>query len=552
VTGLVTAFGSGAMTNSLVDIASQANAYFIIGSNTTEQHPVIGIQLRQAVKRRGAKLVLADPRRLDLADIATIHLQQKPGTDIALINGLMNVIIAEGLWDRAFVESRTEGFEAIKAVVERYTPEYAAEITGVPADDIRRAARLLATTKPASLLYAMGITQHTSGHQNVLSCANLQMLLGNMGIAGGGVNPLRGQNNVQGACDMGGLPNVYPGYQAVTIEAVRAKFEQAWGVPLSGEIGTTVVHMFNKVETGETKAMYVIGENPAMSDPDAEHVKKCLRELDFLVVQDIFLTETAQLADVVLPATSFAEKDGTFTNTERRVQRVRKAIAPVGESRADWEILCELAKRMQAYSGELESDAQFAAWEYVHPSEIMDEIAALTPIYGGISYERIEKAGLQWPCPTADHPGTSILHVGRFSRGIGHFSAVEWLSPAEEPDEEYPFILTTGRVLEHFHTGTMTRRVVGLDQLQPEERLRIHPVDAAKLDLTDGEWTQVASRRGQVRVRAQVTEQMRPGVVFMTFHFVEALGNVLTNPALDPVAKIPEYKVCAVNVEVVA
>jgi predicted molibdopterin-dependent oxidoreductase YjgC len=464
----------------------------------------------------------------------------------------MNVIIAEELWDKAFVQSRTEGFDDLRATVAKYTPEYAAQITGVPADSIRRAARILAAAKPATLLYAMGITQHTSGHQNVLSCANLQMLLGNMGVPGGGVNPLRGQNNVQGACDMGGLPNVYPGYQAVTLDAVRLKFEQAWGVPLSGEIGTTVVHMFNKAETGEVKALYVIGENPVMSDPDAGHVRHCLESLDLLVVQDIFLTETAQFADVVLPATSFAEKDGTFTNTERRVQRVRKAIDPVGESRADWEILCDLAKRIQAYSQEPEPEGDFAQWEYVHPSQIMDEIAALTPIYGGISYARIEQEGLQWPCATYDHPGTAILHVGRFSRGVGHLSAVEWLPPAEEPDEEYPLILTTGRVLEHFHTGTMTRRVEGLDQLEPEERLRIHPADAAVLGLGDGDWSWVASRRGQIRVRAEVTEQVQPGVVFLTFHFAEALGNVLTNPALDPVAKIPEYKVCAVRVQALA
>jgi formate dehydrogenase alpha subunit len=536
------------MTNSIADIAEQANAYFIIGSNTTEQHPVIGIQLRQAVKRRGAKIVLADPRRLDLAGISAIHLQQKPGTDIALINGLMNVIISEELWDKESVESRTEGFDEMRAVVVKYTPEYAAQITDVPAEDIRRAARLLATTKPTALLYAMGITQHTCGHQNVLSCANLQMLLGNVGVPGGGVNPLRGQNNVQGACDMGGLPNVYTGYQAVTVDAVQAKFEEAWGVPLSGQVGTTLVHMFNKAETGELRAMYVIGENPVMSDPDAGHVAKCIESLEFLVVQDLFLTETARLADVVLPAVSFAEKDGTFTNTERRIQRVRKAIEPLGESRADWEVLSDLASRIQAHLQVPKPRGQYASWEYAHPSQIMDEIAALTPIYGGISYERIEEAGLQWPCPTIDHQGTSILHVGRFSRGIGHFSAVEWQPPAEEPDEAYPLILTTGRVLEHFHTGTMTRRVEGLNQLEPEERLRIHPTDAAALDLVDGAWTQVASRRGQVRVRAHLTKEVRPGVVFLTFHFAEALGNVLTNPALDPVAKIPEYKVCAVKV----
>jgi formate dehydrogenase major subunit len=543
------------MTNSMDDIAQEANAFFIIGSNTTEQHPVIGIQIRQAVKRRGAKVILADPRRLDLADIATIHLMHKPGTDIALINGLMNVIIGEDLWDKAFVQERTEGFEETRATVARYTPEYAAQITGVPAGDIRRAARLLATTKPAALLYAMGITQHTCGHQNVLACANLQMLLGNMGIPGGGVNPLRGQNNVQGACDMGGLPNVYSGYQAVTNQASQAKFEEAWGVPLSNEIGLTVVHMMDQAEAGAIKGLYVIGENPMLSDPDVSHVEKCLQSLDLLVVQDIFLSETARLADVVLPAASFAEKDGTFTNTERRVQRVRQAIQPVGESRADWEILCELAQRTLAHldgdapSAEARHSAPFGGWAYTHPSEILDEIAALTPSYGGIHFQRIEETGLQWPCPTDDHPGTSILHTARFASGIGKFSPVEWTPPAEEPDEEYPLILTTGRVLQHFHTGTMTRRVGGLEELEPEEHLRIHPADAAGLGLADGDWALVASRRGQVRVRTQLTQQVQPGVVFLTFHFAEALGNVLTIAALDPIAKIPEYKVCAVKVQ---
>ena len=538
------------MTNSIDDIVEQAEAYLIIGSNTTEQHPVIGIQIRQAVEKRGAKLVLADPRRIDITELATIHLRQKPGTDIALLNGLMNVILKEALWDQAFVEERTENIDELSAVVSKYTPEYAEQITGVPADKIRRAARLLASHKPAALLYAMGITQHTTGHQNVLSCANLQMLLGNMGIAGGGVNPLRGQNNVQGACDMGALPNVYPGYQAVTVQSAREKFEQAWGVLLPRDIGTTVVHMLNKAETGEIRALYIIGENPMMSDPDVGHVRHCLESVDFLVVQDIFLTETATLADVVLPASSFAEKDGTFTNTERRVQRVRAAIEPVGDSRPDWEILCDLAQRLVARGSAPATGARFSGWDYAHPSEIMDEIAALTPSYGGINYDRIEACGLQWPCPTAEHPGTKVLHAGQFSRGVGHFSGVEWQPPAEEPDDAYPLILTTGRVLEHFHTGTMTRRVAGLDQLEPEERLRIHPADAAHIGLGEGDWSLVSSRRGQVRVRAQLTPEVQPGVVFLTFHFAEALGNVLTNPALDPVAQIPELKVCAVRVDV--
>ncbi len=538
------------MTNSIADIVEQAKAYFIIGSNTTEQHPVIGIQLRQAV-RRGAKLILADPRELDLASIATLHLQQKPGTDIALLNGLMHIIIAEDLWDKEFVANRTEGFEELKTTVARYTPEYAEEITGVPAQDIRTAARLLAAHKPASLLYAMGITQHISGHQNVLSCANLQMLLGNMGIPGGGVNPLRGQNNVQGACDMGALPNVFTGYQRITDAAAREKFEKAWGVvDLPAQPGLTVVEMMNAAHQGQLKAMYIMGENPMVSDPDVNHVKESLENLDFLVVQDIFLTETAQLADVVLPAASFAEKEGTFTNTERRVQRLWQAISPVGSAKPDWQIIAELARRMQSEIGqEATREAKFASWDYAHPSEIMTEIAALTPSYGGISYERIDKVALQWPCPTADHPGTAILHVGKFSRGLGLFSALEWIPPAEMPDEEYPLLLTTGRVLQHYHTGTMTNRVEGLHSLVPEERVRMNIMDATRLKLSDGSWVIVKSRRGKVKVRVAIGEESPPGIVFMTFHFPEATANILTNPVLDPVAKIPELKICAVRIE---
>ncbi|MFQ6059588.1 MAG: formate dehydrogenase subunit alpha [Anaerolineae bacterium] len=549
--GLATAFGSGAMTNSIADVTQEAQAFFIIGSNTTEQHPVIGIKIRKAVRKRGAKLIVADPRRIDLAKMADIHLRHRPGTDIALLNGMMHVILKEDLWDREYVESRTEGFEEFRQALEKYTPRNAAEITGVPAEDIIAAARMLAAAKPAALLYAMGITQHVTGVANVLACANLQMLLGNVGIPGGGVNPLRGQNNVQGACDMGALPNVFPGYQAVTEAVTRAKFEEVWSIASGGgqrsavsglpaKPGLTVVEMINAAETGQVRAMLIMGENPAMSDPDALHVREALQKLDFLVSMEIFLSETAQLADVVLPAASFAEKDGTFTNTERRVQRVRKAIEPPGEARPDWWIICELAKRLGADPNQ---------WSFNHPSEIMDEIARVTPIYGGISYDRIEDGGLQWPCPRPDHPGTPILHVGRFTRGLGKFHPIEHQPPDELPDDEYPLILTTGRMLEHWHTGTMTRRVAGLDALKPEERLEISAADAARLGLADGDWAVVSSRRGQIKVRVAVSDKPKPGVVFLTFHFAEALGNVLTNPALDPVAKIPEYKVCAVRVE---
>lgn len=547
MTGLVTALGSGAMTNSIDDITRQAKSIFIIGSNTTEQHPVIGIKIRRAV-REGVKLVIADPRTIDIASYATMHLRHRPGTDIALLNGLMHVIIAEDLWDKEFVARRTEGFEEVKAVVEKYDPEWAAEITGLSADEIREAARILGTNKPGALLYAMGITQHTMGHQNVLACANLQMLLGNLGIPGGGVNPLRGQNNVQGACDMGALPNVFPGYQSVADDSIRAKFEKGWGVTLSGQPGLTVTEIINGAETGRIKGMYIVGENPMMSDPDINHVEKCLKSLEFLVVQDIFLNETAQLADVVLPGVSYAEKEGTFTNTERRVQLIRQAIEPLGHSRADWEIVCQLARRM---TGGKPSDpsARYGGWDYTDPSAVMEELAALTPIYGGIAHLRLERKGLQWPCPDKDHPGTPILHVGKFSRGLGRFNAVEHLPPDELPDEDYPLVLTTGRVIYHWHGGTLTRRSQGLDAICPEALVEISPEDAAALGVADGELVRVTSRRGELVAKAEVVDRPRSGVVFMTFHFAEAAANLLTNPALDPMAKIPEYKVCAVRVE---
>ena len=525
------------MTNSIADIANDSRAYLVIGSNTTEQHPVIAIKLRQAVRKRGAVLIVADPRRIDLVDYATLHLQLRPGTNIALLNGIMHVLVREGLYDCEFVETRTEGFDDLREVVEKYPPQKVEEITGVPADDIVRTAHLLAENRPGALLYAMGITQHTTGTSNVMSCANLQMLLGNMGVPGGGVNPLRGQNNVQGACDMGGLPNVYPGYQRVTSPEVRTKFEKAWGVSLSEQVGLTVMEMMNAACEGRVRAMYIMGEDPMMSNPDINHVRECLEKVEFLVVQDIFPTGTSKLADVILPGVSFAEKNGTFTNTERRVQLVRKALTPRGEARQDWEILCDLATRL-GYP-----------MYYDSPAEIMKEVASVTPIYGGMRYERLENVGLQWPCPTVDHLGTPILHVGRFSRGLGHFVAAEHLPADELPDEEYSLLLTTGRVLFHWHGGEMTRRSVGLDAIYPEALAELSPEDAQHLGVSDGERVRLISRRGEVVARAWVTKRTQPGVVFLSFHFAEAAANLLTNPALDPVAKIPEYKVCAVRVE---
>ncbi len=535
VAGLAQAFGSGAMTNSIEDL-DDAGAIFVIGSNTTECHPIIGAVIKRAAQR-GVPLIVADPRLIELAELATVHLRHRSGTDVALINALMNVILSEGLADEQFIAERTEGFAEFRAAVEPYTPELAESITGVAADDIVRAARLYAQAPAAAIIYSMGITQHTTGTDNVLSLANLALLTGNLGKRGAGVNPLRGQNNVQGACDLGALPNVFPGYQKVDDDEVRAKFEGAWGVSLPAGPGLTVVEMINAAADRELKALYVMGENPMLSDPDQTHVEKALRSLDLLIVQDIFLTETAQLADVVLPATLFAEKEGTFTNTERRVQRVRQALEPPGEARGDWQIICELARRMgyeMSYSGAV---------------AIQDEIASLTPSYGGITYDRLEQGPLQWPCPDRDHPGTPILHVGKFTRGLGKFASVEFIPPQELPDDDYPLVLSTGRILQHFHTGTMSRRSEVLGALVSVGAIEINPQDAQRLGIADGEPVRVSSRRGQIEINARVTDRVAPGAVFLAFHYREAPANRLTIAALDPVAKIPEFKVCAVKIE---
>jgi formate dehydrogenase alpha subunit len=538
VTGLVQAFGSGAMTNSIADI-TDARAILAIGTNTTEQHPVLALQIKKAVRQCGAQLIVADPRRIELVDFAPVFLQVQAGTNPALLNGLAYIILAENLHDQAFIAERTEGFDEWRAVVEQYPPDRVSAITGVLIDDLVRAARLYATNKPASIFYAMGITQHTDGHNNVLAVANLAMLTGNIGKPGSGVNPLRGQNNVQGSCDMGGLPNYYSGYQRVTDDAIREKHARYYGVEQPpAKAGLTLSEMFPAMLDGRVRAMYLMGENPVMSDPNATHVRECLEALDFLVTQDIFLNETSDYADVVLPAAAYAEKDGTFTNTERRVQRVRKALEPPGGARPDWEIVCEMAQRLGGQG-----------WDYADPGEVMEEIAEVTPIYGGVHYDRLEGEGLQWPCPDRDHPGTPILHTAKFSRGRGMFNPVHHQPPVEPTDADYPLILTTGRILQHWHTGTMTRRVSGLDFLAPEERVEVHPDDAAKIGITDGDWIRVTSRRGAVTARAKVFERPQPGLVFMTFHYAEALGNELTLDAFDPLCKIPEYKVCAVRVE---
>jgi len=536
VAGLARAFGSGAMTNS-IDELKNAGCIFVIGSNTSEAHPVIALNITEAVVKNGVDLIVADPRQIDLVRFAELHLPQKPGTDVALINAMMNVIISEKLLDSDFINNRTEGFSELADAVKDFTPEKAEEITTVPAEKIRQAARIYAGASTASIVYSMGITQHTTGTDNVLSLANLSMLTGNIGKESTGVNPLRGHNNVQGACDVGALPNVYPGYQSVEDPKIRAKFENAWSKKLSPNKGLTVIEIFHAVETGDIKAIYIMGENPALSDPNLNRTRKALEMVDFLVVQDIFLSETAQYADVVLPSFCFAEKDGTFTNTERRIQRVRKAVTPPADARNDWEIVCEVATKM-GYR-----------MQYDGAETIMNEVASITPIYGGISFDRIDSVGLQWPCTDKDHPGTKYLHKGKFTRGRGKFHPVEFKAPAEDPSDEYPFVLSTGRQLYQFHTGTMTRKSAAINQVSPTGYVEIHIEDAGKLGIADGDRVEVFTRRGKVSTLAKVTKNIERGWLFMPFHFCEGPANMLTIDALDPLAKIPEYKVCAATIQ---
>ena len=536
--GLAASFGSGAMTNSIPEFETDTNCFLIIGSNTSEGHPLIATRVLKA-KKRGAKVIVLDPRKNQIGHWADIYYSFHPGSDVAVFNGLINVIISEGLYDQTYVAERTEDFEALKTLVAEYNPEKVAEISGIPADGIREIARTYAQNKPAAILYAMGITQHTTGVDNVKSTSNLAMLCGNVGVPGGGVNPLRGQNNVQGACDMGALPNVYSGYQVVTSEEVQKKFQEAWGSAGPLKVGLTVTEIVHAAGEGQVRALFIMGENPMVSDPDINHVRQCLENTEFLVVQDIFPTETVQLAHVVLPGASFAEKNGTFTNTERRVQRVRKAIEPLGEAKEDWSIICELAKKMGAQG-----------FDFSSTKKVMEEINKLTPSYGGITYERLEALGsLQWPCPAVDHPGTPYLHKGKFSRGLGKFFALEYKEPNEMPTEEYPYVLTTGRSMFHFHTGSMTRRSDKLHNEVPEAYVEIHVSDAKKIGLNGHKRVRISSKRGEIELGVRVTDDIKRGVVFIPFHFAEAAANVLTNTAIDPVAKIPEYKVCAVKVE---
>lgn len=532
--GLATTFGSGAMTNSISEI-SHSNCIFIIGSNTGENHPVISLEVIEAVKNQGAKLIVADPRRINMTEHASLWLRLKPGTDTALINGLLNIIISENLADLDFIRNRTEGFEEVRKTVAPYTVDAVSRITSIPANELSAAARLYATSKTAMILYAMGITQHLGGTGNVIALANLAMATGHIGREGSGLCPLRGQNNVQGACDMGALPNVLPGYQPVNDDATRKKFETAWKVKLQCKAGLTLVEMMHAAESGKIRGMYIMGEEPALTDPNSKHVANALKKLDFLIVQNIFLGETGRYADIVLPGTSFAEKDGTFTNTERRVQRIRKAIHPVAFSRPDWEIIMNISQRM-GYP-----------MQYSHPSQVMIEAASLTPTYGGITYERLEYGGLQWPCRDLHDSGTRFLHLGSFTRGKGKFVPVEYQPATAVPNKDYPLTLSTGRNLYHWHGGSISRQSPGLTEICPEGRIEINPEQATKLGCVNGDVVELYSPRGKIYAEVEVSEKSPPGVVFMPFHFKESPVNQLTSDALDPVAKIPGLKVCPVN-----
>ena len=528
------------MTNTIADVTRESDVILLVGSNPEEAHPVLGMQIRQALQR-GAKLIVVDPRDIGLSKQAAIHLKLKPGTNIAFANGMMHVILEEGLEDRAFIDQHTEGFDALRELVKDYTPERVAEICHIDADALRAAARMYAKADRAPILYCLGVTEHSTGTEGVMSLSNLAMLVGKLGRPGCGVNPIRGQNNVQGACDMGASPTDFPGYQKVTDPAVRAKFEQAWGVTLSAEPGMFATDCFPAMIDGKIKGLFIFGEDPMRTDPDTHHVQKALSSLDFLVVDELFLTETAKMADVVLPGISYAEKEGTFTNTERRIQRVRKAVTVPGNAKPDTWIFTELMNRM-GYPQ-----------PHLTPAQIMDEIASLTPSYGGVSHARLDQEellgkGLQWPCPAADHPGTPILHVGQFSRGKGLFRPAAYTPSAEQPDGEYPLIMMTGRILYHYNACAMTDKTPGIVEIAGGSFIEVNDQDAGALGIQDGETVQVSSRRGSIETTARVSSKTSPGECWMPFHYVEGNCNWLTNAALDKIARAPEYKVCAVRI----
>jgi formate dehydrogenase major subunit len=537
VAGLAASFGSGAMTNDINGI-KLSDVALIIGSDTSEAHPIIAARLKQAAVEGKTKLIVIDPKKIKMADFATIYACQRPGTDVAVMNGMMHIILKNGWEDKEFIAARVEpeGFEALKKELEKFTPEYVEKISGIPAKTLEEIAELFGKAKAAALYYAMGITQHTTGVDNVKTTANLQMLCGNMGIPGGGVNPLRGQSNVQGACDMGGLPNVYTAYQQVANADAQAKMENFWQVKLNNKPGKPMTVAFDEAHEGKMKAFYIMGENPMISDPDLHHAEEALKKLDFLVVQDIFMTETAKFAHVVLPASTFAEKEGTFSNTERRVQKLDPAVKAPGSAKHDWEIHQLIANKMGLN------------WNYTKAEDIFNEITSVTPSYAGMSYERIGRMGLHWPCPTKEHPGTPVLHIGKFTKGLGTMFAIPFKDPAEMPDAEYPTYLTTGRILQHFHTGTMSRKSEGLNNLAGPH-VMISVEDAERIGVKNSEMVKVTTRRGTITTKAFITKRIPNGTAFVPFHFWEAPANQLTNNALDPIAKIPEYKVCACKLE---
>ncbi len=544
VTGLQLSIGSSAMSNSIAEMEN-LEAFIVTGSNTTETHPVISNFLKRAVRKNGAKLIVIDPRRVEMTDFATMWLRQKPGTDVAVFQAMAHVIVKEELYDPEFIAERTEGFNEYLESLEKYTPEWAEEVSGVPAQQLREAARIYANAGRAAIYWGMGISQSTHGTDNTLSLVNLALMCGHVGKPGTGLNPLRGQNNVQGCSDSGGLPNVFTAYQRVDNPAIREKFERTWGTTLNPTPGLTATEMCDACHTGEVRGMFVLGENPMMSEPNQNHTRQALEALEFLVCQDIFINETGEMADVILPATSFAEKDGTFTNTDRRVQRCRAAVAPVGHSRPDWDILSDLGRRIEARLG-LNLTAGFA---YDGPEAIWEEMRQVTPDFWGIDYARLEReGGVHWPCPSFDHPGTPYLFADEFPRGRGKFWEVGYGTESELPDAEYPYNLTTGRVLYHWSGSTMTGRS-RIEEVYPEAVCELHPDDAAALGLVTGDWVRVTSRRGAINLRALVTARSPRGTVFIPFHFAEAAANLLTLDRIDERAKIPDYKNTAVRIE---
>ncbi len=544
VTGLQLSIGSSAMSNSIAEMEN-LDAFIITGSNTTETHPVIANFLKRAIRQNGAKLVVVDPRRIEMSNFAELWLQQKPGTDVAVFQGMAHVVVKEKLYDEAFIANRTEGFHDYIESLEECTPEWAEEISGVPANKIRQAARIYANAERGAIYWGMGISQSTHGTDNTLSLVNLAMMCGHLGKAGMGVNPLRGQNNVQGCSDSGGLPNVFTAYQGVADPESKAKFERYWGTTLNPNAGLTATEMVDGAYSKAIRGMFVLGENPMMSEPNQNHARQALEKLEFMVCQDIFINETGEMADVILPATSFAEKDGTFTNTDRRVQRCRAAVPPVGDSRPDWQILSDLGKRIAQRLG-IELTHGF---DYDHPRDIWEEMRQVTPAFWGIDYDRIEReGGVHWPCPDFDHPGSPFLFADGFPRGKGKFWEISYSMESETPDADYPFNLSTGRVLYHWSGSTMTGRS-SLEEIYPEATCEIHPDDAKSLGVETSDWVAVSSRRGTIKLRALVTGRSPKGTVFVPFHFAEAAANLLTLDRVDNRAKIPDYKNTAVKVE---